>query len=121
MIYKTKKGLFSAFSLVLTTLLVSAPGLMAQGEAPTGDKNALQKWVLDGGWPMGLIALAIIALLALSVFNFINLPPYPKRFLFFGLKFSYQSIEQLSKAMLGTNWFRNFVPKTQFSDKLHRS
>ena len=73
MIYKTKKGLFSAFSLVLTTLLVSAPGLMAQGEASTGDKNALEKWVLDGGWPMGLIALAIISLLALSVFNFINL------------------------------------------------
>ncbi|HJM64286.1 MAG TPA: MotA/TolQ/ExbB proton channel family protein, partial [Roseibacillus sp.] len=69
MIYTTRKRLLSVFSLVLTSLFVSAPALMAAD----GDKTALRKWVLDGGWPMILISLAIIALLALSVFNFINL------------------------------------------------
>ena len=73
MIYTTKKRLLSVFSLVLTTLFVSAPALMAQGDSGGKEMNALEKWVLSGGWPMILIALAIIALLALSVFNFINL------------------------------------------------
>jgi len=72
MTYTPTKRLRRVFSLTLTTLFVSAPALLAAEEGG-GDKNALEKWVLDGGWPMILIGLAIIALLALSVFNFINL------------------------------------------------
>ena len=34
--------------------------LFAAEESAKGDSNALKKWVLDGGWPMILIALAII-------------------------------------------------------------
>lgn len=54
-------------------MLVSAPALLAQEETASSDKTALQKWVLDGGWPMILIGIAIVALIALCVFNFINL------------------------------------------------
>lgn len=73
MTHTPTKRLLRVFSLVLTSLFLSAPAVLAQGDTASGDKNALQKWVLDGGWPMILIGLAIVALLALSVFNFINL------------------------------------------------
>ncbi len=56
---------------IVTTALVTAPALFAQ-DAPA-DKNALQKYVLDGGPTMIFIGLAVLALIALSVFNFINL------------------------------------------------
>ena len=69
MTYTSAKRLPRVFSLTLAALFVSAPSLLAAD----GESNALKKWVLDGGWPMMLIGLAIIALLALSVFNFINL------------------------------------------------
>ena len=69
MIYTPTKRLLRVFSLVVTILFVSAPALFAE-ETAKGDNNALEKWVLDGGWPMILIGLAIIALLALSVFIF---------------------------------------------------
>jgi biopolymer transport protein ExbB len=73
MTYTPAKRLLRVFSLVITALFVSAPALFAAEDSAGSDSNALKKWVLDGGWPMILIALAIIALLALSVFNFINL------------------------------------------------
>ena len=74
MIHTPTKRLLRVCSLVLTTLFLSAPALLAQAEEKaSADKNALEKWVLDGGWPMILIGLTIVALLALSVFNFINL------------------------------------------------
>ena len=38
-----------------------------------GSSNALQKYILDGGPTMIFIGLAILALIALCVFNFINL------------------------------------------------
>jgi biopolymer transport protein ExbB len=56
-----------------TTLLVTAPMLMAQGTAPAGEKSMLQKWVLDGGGTMAFIGAAVVAFIALCVFNFINL------------------------------------------------
>ncbi|MGB1128705.1 MAG: MotA/TolQ/ExbB proton channel family protein [Haloferula sp.] len=59
-------------ALVITTALLSAPALLAQ-DTPAGDKNALQKFVLDGGPTMLFIGLAVLALIALCVFNFINL------------------------------------------------
>ena len=61
-------------SMIVTTLLVSAPMLMAQEDAaPAASKNALRKFVLDGGPTMIFIGIAILALIALCVFNFINL------------------------------------------------
>ncbi|NNC90216.1 MAG: MotA/TolQ/ExbB proton channel family protein [Akkermansiaceae bacterium] len=61
-------------SLLITFLLVSAPMLMAQEAETAGQsKNALQKYVLDGGPTMLFIGSAILALIALCVFNFINL------------------------------------------------
>ena len=56
---------------IVTTALLTAPVLMAQ-DAPQ-EKNALTKYVLDGGPTMIFIGLAVLALIALSVFNFINL------------------------------------------------
>jgi biopolymer transport protein ExbB len=59
-------------AIVITTVLVSAPMLFAEDGAPV-EKNALQKYVLDGGATMLFIGLAVLALIALCVFNFINL------------------------------------------------
>lgn len=56
---------------ITTTIFVTAPLLMAQ-DAPQ-EKNALTKYVLDGGTTMIFIGLAVLALIALCVFNVINL------------------------------------------------
>lgn len=62
----------SRFTVALTTaLLVTTPMLMAQDAPKT--KTLLQKWVIDGGWTMGFIGAAVVAFIALCVFNFINL------------------------------------------------
>jgi biopolymer transport protein ExbB len=61
-------------ALTVSTLLLSAPALLAQDTDATPDGgNALQKYVLDGGPTMIFIGIAILALIALCVFNFINL------------------------------------------------
>lgn len=57
---------------IATTALLTAPALFGQDGGP-GDANALKKYVLDGGPTMIFIGLAVLALIALSVFNFINL------------------------------------------------
>jgi len=57
-----------------TALFVTAPSLLAQETAADiSDKNALEKYVLDGGGTMLFIGLAVLALIALVVFNLINL------------------------------------------------
>jgi biopolymer transport protein ExbB len=61
---------------ILTTGLVTMPALFAQaaGAAPAAaEKNALQKWIIDGGPTMLFIGVAIIAFIALTVYNFMNL------------------------------------------------
>lgn len=58
---------------IITSSLVflgTAGSLFAQ---ETGDSTALQKYILDGGPTMIFIGLAVLALIALSVFNFISL------------------------------------------------
>ncbi len=62
-------------SLVITSLMVTTPMLLAQGKegGSTGGDTALHKYVLDGGPTMIFIGIAILALIALCVFNFINL------------------------------------------------
>ena len=56
---------------VAASLLVSAPMLMAQDKPAKG--NALQEYVLAGGPTLIFIGLAVVALIALCVFNFIKL------------------------------------------------
>ena len=74
---KTPKFLsFRISSMIVTFLLVTAPMLLAQAEEGAGTvkkKNALEQYVLDGGPTMIFIGIAILALIALCVFNFINL------------------------------------------------
>jgi biopolymer transport protein ExbB len=61
------------FGLVSTALILAAPALLAQEAAPPESKNLLEKYVIDGGWTMIFIGLAMVALIALTVFNFMNL------------------------------------------------
>ncbi|HCI91799.1 MAG TPA: MotA/TolQ/ExbB proton channel family protein [Verrucomicrobiales bacterium] len=53
---------------VFATALITTPSLYAED-----DKNVLERYVTAGGWPMILIGLLILALVALCVFNFMNL------------------------------------------------
>ncbi|MGJ8632737.1 MAG: MotA/TolQ/ExbB proton channel family protein [Luteolibacter sp.] len=59
---------YTAASVVAVSLLTTT-SLFAQEKAPT----LLDQWVLDGGYTMILIGLAVIAFIALAVFNFMNL------------------------------------------------
>ncbi|MDX1681040.1 MAG: MotA/TolQ/ExbB proton channel family protein [Akkermansiaceae bacterium] len=68
MIHKTTRRVRSAVVPTLLTLFLTAPVLLAQEEAK-GDKSLLDQWVLDGGKTMFLIAGAIVAFIALAVFN----------------------------------------------------
>jgi biopolymer transport protein ExbB len=52
--------------------LATAPALFAQG-APAQESSLLQRWVIDGGWTMIFIGAAIVAFIALSVYNFMLL------------------------------------------------
>ena len=75
---KPTSRLFNTASLVITSVMLSAPMLFAQDPAapaavPKSDKNALEQYVFDGGATMIFIGLAVLALIALCVFNFINL------------------------------------------------
>lgn len=61
-------------SAMITALMVSTPMLFAQESGGGGpEKNALERYVLDGGPTMIFIGLAILSLIALCVFNVINL------------------------------------------------
>jgi biopolymer transport protein ExbB len=60
---------------IVTTGLVTMPALFAQAAAGTTveKKTLLQKWVIDGGPTMLFIGAAIVAFIALTVFNFMNM------------------------------------------------
>jgi len=55
-------------AIAATTVLLSSSSLFAAAEG-----SVLKRYVIDGGWPMILIGLLILALIALCVFNFMNL------------------------------------------------
>ncbi len=59
--------------LLCGTFLLTASTLLAQDEAPPAPKNLLQEYVIDGGWTMIFIGLAMLALIALAIYNFMNL------------------------------------------------
>lgn len=52
--------------------LLTAPQIFAQ-EGTVAKKSILDRWVIDGGPTMILIGLAIVAFIALAVYNFMNL------------------------------------------------
>lgn len=56
-----------------TTALTSLVALLSSPSLFAADASVLQRYVLDGGWPMILIGLLILCLIALCVFNFMNL------------------------------------------------
>lgn len=53
----------------LTASLLATPQLFAQGE----EQSLLDRWVLDGGFTMIFIGIAVVAFIALAVYNFMNL------------------------------------------------
>jgi biopolymer transport protein ExbB len=63
-------------AFAVTALLVTAPALFAQaaagGKPPVKD-SMLKAWVLDGGWTMIFIFAAIVAFIALTVYNTMTL------------------------------------------------
>jgi hypothetical protein len=54
---------------IVTTALITAPALFAQGAAAPSKKTLLDKWVIDGGWTMFFIGAAIVAFIALAIYN----------------------------------------------------
>jgi len=60
-------------STIITATLLAAPQLFAQGEAAPAKDSLLDRWVLDGGPTMLFIGAAVIAFIALAVYNFMNL------------------------------------------------
>ena len=60
---------FTASATVIASLVATSQ-LFAQDAA---SNTALDQWVLDGGYTMILIGLAVVAFIALAVYNFMNL------------------------------------------------
>jgi biopolymer transport protein ExbB len=61
-------------STIITATLLAAPQLFAQGASgPPVKESLLTRWVTDGGPTMILIGIAVIAFIALAVYNFMSL------------------------------------------------
>ncbi len=61
-------------SSVIVTAMFTAPALLAQEAVKVGaPKNALQKWVLDGGWTMLFIGAAVLGFITLTVYHLMTL------------------------------------------------
>ncbi|HSP42789.1 MAG TPA: MotA/TolQ/ExbB proton channel family protein [Luteolibacter sp.] len=56
----------------LATLVLTSPALLAQDVAPASE-TLLQRWVLSGGKTMFFIGAAVVAFIALTVYNFMAL------------------------------------------------
>lgn len=75
MIVKLFNSRYKFFATMLTVALVTMPSLFAQTATavPKKSKSLLQTWVIDGGWTMIFIGIAILGFIVLCVFNFMNL------------------------------------------------
>lgn len=62
---------FTAFAITAITL-IAAPQIFAQ-EGGAAQTSILHRWVIAGGPTMILIGIAIVAFIALAVYNFMNL------------------------------------------------
>lgn len=72
MIQKTTRRTIRVAATSLLTLSLTTTSLFAQAAAPKSD-TLLQRWVIDGGPTMIFIGTAIIAFIALAVYNFMAL------------------------------------------------
>lgn len=59
-------------STIITATFLAAPQLFAAAATPK-TKTLLDKWVIDGGPTMLFIGAAVVAFIALAVYNFMNL------------------------------------------------
>ena len=73
MIQKNSSRLPRTSVATALTFLASSSLLLAADSDGAANSSALQKYILDGGPTMLFIGLAVVALIALCVFNFINL------------------------------------------------
>ncbi len=71
MIHKLARRSGLAISSTLITIAITTPALLAQ--AAPQKESLLQRWVLAGGGTMILIGSAVVAFIALSVYNFMAL------------------------------------------------
>lgn len=58
-------------STIITATLLAAPQLFA-ADAPA-KKTLLDKWVIDGGWTMIFIGIAVVAFIGLTVYNYMTI------------------------------------------------
>jgi len=73
MIEKIRSRSRFTVSAIITATLMATPQLFAQDAAAAPKDSLLDRWVIDGGWTMIFIGVAIVAFIALAVFNFMNL------------------------------------------------
>jgi biopolymer transport protein ExbB len=70
MIRKTNRRLIKLSALTLAATALATPAAFAQA---ADQKSLLDRWVLDGGYTMIFIGAAIVAFIALAIYNFISL------------------------------------------------
>lgn len=70
MIPKTNRRITKFFALTVAAIAMTTPAAFAQAtEAP----SLLNRWVLDGGYTMIFIGTAVVAFIALAIYNFMSL------------------------------------------------
>ncbi len=72
MILKNRSRSRFTFSAVIAATLLATPQLFAQTATPE-KKSLLDRWVIDGGFTMIFIGVAVVAFIALAVYNFMSL------------------------------------------------
>ena len=72
MIPKTTGRNLRTMASILVTTALTTPALFAQAAAGK-EETLLDRWVLDGGKTMFFIGAAVVAFIALAIFNFMNL------------------------------------------------
>lgn len=64
---------FTASTVITASLLASTQIFAQAANAAPKQKSLLDRWILDGGYTMIFIGIAVIAFIALAVYNFMNL------------------------------------------------
>ena len=64
---------FTASTVITASLLASTQLFAQAATAAPEQESLLDRWVLNGGYTMILIGLAVVAFIALAVYNFMNL------------------------------------------------
>jgi biopolymer transport protein ExbB len=72
MILKIRTRSRYTFSAVITATLLATPQLFAEAASAPEKKSLLDRWVIDGGFTMIFIGVAVVAFIALMVYNFMS-------------------------------------------------